>query len=83
MADGLASPVLVVAPRLREAELWARARGLQHAQWRFARSPDDLLGLHHGTVVLVNVHQLPGLAAWEAELRVLEVTGTVVKQVYT
>lgn len=71
-------PVLVAAPRFREAELWARRQGLQRTQWRYARDPEHLLGLHHGTVALVNAQRLDQRAAWEAELSVLEAAGTTV-----
>lgn len=71
-------PVLVAAPRFREAELWARKQGLQRVQWRFAQSPEHLLGLSHGTVALVNAHRLSHRATWEDELRILEAVGVTV-----
>jgi hypothetical protein len=71
-------PVLVAAPRFREAELWARRQGLQRTQWRYASGPEHLLGLHHGTVAIVNGYWLGQQNVWEAELRVLEATGTTV-----
>jgi hypothetical protein len=69
---------MVAAPNLRQAQLWARKQGFQRAQWRYARVPDHLLGLSHGTVALVNAHWLDQRAAWEAELRVLEAVGVTI-----
>jgi hypothetical protein len=70
-------PVLVAAPRFREAELWARRQGLQRTQWRYARQPEQLRGLSQGTVVMVNARRLDQRAAWEAEMSVLRQVGVV------
>jgi hypothetical protein len=76
-------PVLVAAPNLREARLWARQEGLRREQWRYAQGPDGLLGYRGPVVAVVNVHRMHVPAAWEAEMRVMELTGTTIRYVST
>jgi hypothetical protein len=76
----VSAPVLVVSPRIGMARAWARREGLSPRQWHHVAERWQLDGVRGGAVVVVNAHGLPGRAAWEDLLRVLELTGTTVRR---
>jgi hypothetical protein len=79
-AYGRPPKILVAAPRYREAQDWARREGLGGDRWSFVAGPDELHGVHLGMVTVVNGQRLGRRGEWEALLRVLEATGTVVRR---
>jgi hypothetical protein len=81
---GLPEPVVVVAPRFKEALTWACRERLARRRWHWARLPEELYGLLGGTVVLVNSSRLAGdPGEWFSVMQVLGRTGTVIRQEVT
>jgi hypothetical protein len=76
-------PLLVAAPNLREAQLGAQQAGLHPGQWRYVQGPAGLLGYRGPAVMVVNVHRMRVPATWDAEMRVMKLTGTTVRYVRT
>jgi hypothetical protein len=72
--------LLIVAPRYSEAQEWARHQDLAVTRWAYVAEPDGLSGVHLGMVAVVNADRLDRRDEWEATLRVLEATGTVVQR---
>lgn len=77
-ARELPDPVVIAAPRFREAQLWAYEHEV--ARWHWITRAEQLAGLAGGAVVLVNSARLLGDPdEWRAFLQVLGQTGTVIR----